>query len=55
MFRTDSKFGGAFDRSDRAAARAAESPHADEIDKVAIWAEAVAAGVGLDLRLPAPL
>ncbi len=29
--------------------------YADEIDKVAIWAEAVAASVGLSLALPAPL
>ncbi len=55
VFATDAKFGGAFDGGARAAARAAEAPHADEIDKVAIWAETVAARVGLSLVLPSPL
>jgi len=54
-FRAHAKFGGAFDAAARAAARADEAAHADEIDKVTRWAEVVAAGAGLDLRLPAPL
>ncbi|MDO7841577.1 hypothetical protein [Sphingomonas immobilis] len=55
-FRTHSKSGAAFDAGDRASEHdAAARVHADEIDKVAIWAEAVAAGAGVSLTLPAAL
>ena len=55
VFAAHAKFGGAFDGAARTAAREAEGPFADEIDKVTIWAEAVAAGVGLGLTLPGAL
>ena len=35
--------------------RAAEAAHADEIAKVAIWAEAVAKAAGVPMQLPRPL
>ncbi|WP_223796953.1 hypothetical protein [Sphingomonas nostoxanthinifaciens] len=55
-FTTDSKTGNAFDARDRGAAiDIAASLHADEIEKVAVWAEAVAASAGIALDLPAPL
>ena len=55
-FTRHSKTGAAFGGGARAAEQqAGEGPHADEIDKVAIWAEAVARGAGVPLRLPAPL
>ena len=55
-FRSHSKSGGQFGRSERDAERSeGEAPHQDEIDKVSVWAEAVAATAGLSLDLPAPL
>ncbi len=54
-FARHSKYGDAFDGAARTAARVSEAAYADEIDKVAIWAETVASGVGLDLVLPSPL
>jgi hypothetical protein len=49
-FRRNSKSGVAFDRSDRDAEyRAAGAAHGDEIDKVVIWAEAVANAAGIPL------
>ncbi len=54
-FATHSKDGRAFDAAARAAELATADAYADEIDKVAVWAAAVAATVGLDLTLPAPL
>lgn len=54
-FATHSKDGSAFDAAARETELATADVHADEIDKVAIWAEAVAATVGLSLTLPAPL
>lgn len=55
VFARHSKYGDAFDAATRAAARSTEAAFADEIDKVTIWAEAVASGVGLDLALTAGL
>ena len=54
-FRMHSKDGSMFDAAARTAELATAERYADEIAKVAVWAEAVAATVGLDLRLPAPL
>ena len=56
-FTTHSKGGGkAFDHARRAAENAeAASLHADEIETVAVWAEAVAAGAGVPMAPPAPL
>ncbi len=54
-FARHSKYGDAFDAVTRATARSTEAAFADEIDKVAIWTEAVASGVGLDLALTAGL
>lgn len=54
-FTRHSKHGAAFDASARAAERAAEAAHADEIAKVTRWAEVVAQGQGLSLTLPNPL
>lgn len=54
-FATHSKHGTAFDATARAAEATAANVHADEIDKVAVWAEAVAATAGLSPTLPAPL
>jgi len=54
-FGQHSKHGTAFDAAARAAEATMAELHADEIDKVAIWAEAVAATAGLALTLPAPL
>jgi hypothetical protein len=55
-FRTHSKFGTAFDAGNRAAEhRDATEIHRDEIDKVAQWAEAVAASAGFSPTPPAPL
>lgn len=55
IFGRHSKFGQAFTSEDRAAERAAESAHADEIAKVSIWAEAVAKAAGVPMALPYPL
>jgi hypothetical protein len=55
-FTRHSKFGQDFGAEARAGEhRDAADLHADEIDKVAIWAEAVAASAGLSLKLPEPL
>ncbi|WP_353205152.1 hypothetical protein [Sphingomonas sp.] len=55
-FTTHSKSGVAFDARDRAAEVArGDMLHADEIEKVAIWAEAVAKAAGIALTAPAPL
>jgi hypothetical protein len=55
-FTRHSKSDTAFAAADRAAEhRAAEQVHADEIDKVARWAEVVAQTAGVELTLPAPL
>lgn len=56
VFARDSKSGQAFASGQRAADQsAAEAIHADEIEKVGSWAEAVAASAGIDMALPAPL
>ncbi|HEV2600483.1 hypothetical protein [Sphingopyxis sp.] len=56
VFARDSKSGKAFASGQRAADQsAAEAIHADEIEKVGSWAEAVAASAGIDMALPAPL
>lgn len=55
-FTRHSKFGTDFGVEARAAERAAgEAPHADEIDKVAQWTEAVAAAAGVSMTLQARL
>jgi len=55
-FTSHSKSNAGFSASDRLAEqRDAAETHADEIEKVAIWAEAVAAAAGLSLKLEAPL
>lgn len=55
-FTSHSKGAGAFDaEARRADQREAAAVHAEEVDKVALWAEAVAAAAGQDLELPAPL
>ncbi|OYU13876.1 MAG: hypothetical protein CFE37_13850 [Alphaproteobacteria bacterium PA4] len=55
-FTTHSKFGNDFNRSDRAAeVRNATDGHADEIEKVAIWTEAVAQAADVPMVLPAAL
>ncbi|QAY77100.1 hypothetical protein [Sphingosinicella sp. BN140058] len=56
VFRKHAKFGGAFDRDARTAGqRQAAETHGDEIDKVVIWAETVAAQAKVSFDLPAPL
>jgi len=55
-FTRHSKFGSDFASADRAEEhRIANQTHADEIEKVAIWAEIVARGAGIELNPPAPL
>jgi hypothetical protein len=55
-FTSHSKSEAAFSAADRLAEqRDAAATHADEIEKVAIWAEAVAAAAGVSLQLGAPL
>lgn len=55
-FTRHSKSGDAFDAERRAADyAAARSAHGDEIDKVVIWAQAVAKGAGVPLDPPLPL
>jgi hypothetical protein len=55
-FTSHSKHQGAFGGADRAAEqRDAAAVHGDEIEKVAVWAEAVAANAGVPVDLPAPL
>jgi len=55
-FSTHSKFGGHFDSSDRAAEhKAAADAHGDEIEKILVWAKAVAEAAGVPMALPQPL
>lgn len=55
-FTSHSKSNTGFSTADRLAEqRDAAATHADEIEKVAVWAEAVAAAAGVRLRLEAPL
>jgi hypothetical protein len=55
-FTSHSKSNAGFSAADRVAEqRDAAATHADEIEKVAVWAEAVAAAAGVSLRLEAPL
>lgn len=55
-FTSHSKGGAAFDAdARRAEQREAASVHAEEVEKVTIWAEAVAAAAGQQFALPAPL
>lgn len=55
-FTSHSKGLGAFGREERQAEqRDAALVHAEEVDKVAVWAEAVAASAGQELDLAAPL
>jgi hypothetical protein len=55
-FTRHSKSGQTFGAAERAQEHeAAGSAHADEIEKVAYWAEVVAGNAGLTLTLPAPL
>lgn len=55
-FARHSKSGAAFDAGQRAAEYAAtRAAHADEIDKVVIWARAVADANGIAMDLPLPL
>ena len=55
-FTRHSKHDGEFGSSERLAQqRDAARLHGDEIEKVAIWAEAVAANAGVPMDLPAPL
>jgi hypothetical protein len=56
VFSRHAKFGGKFNREDRIAGqRSAAEVHAEEIDKVIAWAEAVASNAGVALDLPSPL
>lgn len=56
VFQRHSKFGDQFDAEERKREReAGQSAHADEIDKVAIWVEAVAQGLGIAMHPPASL
>jgi len=56
VFRRHAKFGGDFGREERLAGqRSAAEIHGEEIEKVAIWAEAVAAGAGVATDLPSAL
>jgi len=55
-FTRHSKFDDAFTATERAAEhQAAEQIHADEIDKVVHWAEAVAKAAGIAMTPPASL
>ena len=55
-FTSHSKSNAGFSAADRVAEqRDAAATHADEIEKVAVWAEAVAAAAGVSMRLEAPL
>lgn len=56
VFSHHGKSGEAFDASQRRKAQdQARGAYADEIDKVAIWAEAVATGAGISMTLPSAL
>jgi hypothetical protein len=55
-FTSHSKSNAGFSAADRLAEqRDAAETHADEIDKVVVWTEAVAAAAGLSIQLEAPL
>lgn len=55
-FTRHSKFGSEFGAAERVAEQQQAAPaHADEIEKVAAWAEAVARAANVPMRLPAPL
>jgi hypothetical protein len=55
-FTTHSKHGTAFDGSDRRAEyKQTDTLHGDEIEKVALWVEAVAQNAGVSMILQAPL
>ncbi len=55
-FSTHSKFGGNFDATDRAAEhKAAADAYGDEIEKILIWAKAVAEAANVPMTLPQPL
>lgn len=55
-FNTHSKSGAAFDSRDRALElERGDALHAAEIDKVVLWAEAVARSAGIGMTAPAPL
>ncbi|MEO7178942.1 MAG: hypothetical protein ABIW83_08860, partial [Allosphingosinicella sp.] len=55
-FTSHSKSNAGFGAADRLAEqRDAAQTHADEIEKVAVWAEAVAAAAGVSMQLGAPL
>jgi hypothetical protein len=55
-FNRNAKNGAAYGATDRATEQVnGAALHADEIDKVVVWAEAVARGAGVPLDLPAPL
>jgi hypothetical protein len=55
-FSTHSKFGGQFGTNDRRSEyELAQQAHKDEIEKVLVWAEAVAKTAGISLDLSAPL
>jgi hypothetical protein len=55
-FTTHSKSNAGFSAADRLAEqRDAAATHADEIEKVAVWAEAVAGAAGVSIQLGAPL
>ncbi|HEU0135416.1 MAG TPA: hypothetical protein VFR28_11385, partial [Allosphingosinicella sp.] len=48
LFQRHAKVGGTFSRSERSAGQASAAlAHADEIDKVTVWAEALAANAGV--------
>jgi hypothetical protein len=56
VFARDAKSGDAFAPGKRAAdARSGIALHAEELDKVAVWAGRVADGAGIPLALPQPL
>ncbi len=55
-FGTHSKFGGSFGTEDRHAEHdAAQQAYGDEIEKVQVWAEAVAMSAAIEFTLPNPL
>ncbi len=56
VFQRHSKSDSAYDADTREAERkVGEELHADEIEKVFVWAEALAKNIGLSMNLPAPL
>lgn len=56
VFSRNTKDGSVFEPGQRESERkAGEALHGDEIDKVSIWAEAVAEAAGVEMGLPSPL